>query len=109
MLWASSIIALTNLGRWSGTSVALPLNSATATFEGWLPLSVKVERLENGMVIADEKRLPQDKTTLYRRLIQKAFNDLLTAISNPEHKVASDLYSARDALAVALRAKELYV
>lgn len=78
-----------------------------ATFEGWLPLCVKVERLKNGAVVVTEKRMPYDKTTLYRRLIQRAFEDLLTAIRNPKHQIASDLHSAREALAVALKAKEL--
>jgi len=78
-----------------------------ATFEGWLPLSVKVERMRNGTVVAEEHRLPYDKTNLYRWLIQSAFRDLLKAIRDPSHKVASDLISARNALAVALKAKKL--
>mgnify|MGYP000482065661 CR=1 FL=1 len=78
-----------------------------ATFEGWLPLRVKIERMRNGMVVAEERRVPCDKTNLYRWLIQHAFRDLLKAIHNPNHKVASNLISAREALAVALKAKKL--
>ena len=78
-----------------------------AAFEGWLPLSVKVERLQGRTVIVEEKHLPYDKTSLYRWLIQQAFSDLLTAIRNPNHQVKSDLKSARNALAAALRAREL--
>ncbi|MFA0756775.1 MAG: hypothetical protein YPKNTGVA_002304 [Candidatus Fervidibacter sp.] len=78
-----------------------------ATFEGWLPLSIKIERMRNETIIAEEHRVPYDKTNLYRWLIQRAFRDLLKAIRDPSHKVASDLISARDALAVALKAKKL--
>lgn len=78
-----------------------------ATFEGWLPLSIRVERMRNKTIIAEEHRVPYDKTNLYRWLIQSAFRDLLKAIRDPSHKVASDLISARNALAVALKAKKL--
>lgn len=78
-----------------------------ATFEGWLPLSLRVERIQNGTVSIEERRVPCEKVNLYRRLIQQAFCDLLKAIRNPEHKIAADLRSARDALEVALKAKKL--
>lgn len=77
-----------------------------ATFEGWLPLSVQLASLRDGTVIVEEQRLPTDKEHLYRRLIQAAFSDLLAAIQNPQHQIAANLLSAREALRVAWEAKK---
>ncbi len=77
-----------------------------ATFEGWLPLSVRLELLRDGTVVVEEQRLPIDKERLYRRLIQAAFSDLLAAIRNPQHQIAANLRSAREALRVAWEAKK---
>lgn len=68
---------------------------------------MRVEGIQGTTVVAEERGIPWDKTQLYRWLIQQAFCDLLTAIRNPEHKVSSDLYSAREALSVALKAQEM--
>lgn len=78
-----------------------------ATFEGWLPLKIRVEQVKGTAIVAGERGVPWDKTELYRRLIQQAFCDLLKAIQNPNHQVSSDPHSARDALLVALQAKEM--
>lgn len=77
-----------------------------ATFKGWLPLKVRVEQNQGTEVVVEERIAPYSKTELYRWLIQQAFYDLLKAIQNPSHQVSSDLHSARDALSVALHAKE---
>ncbi|MFN3420566.1 MAG: Gfo/Idh/MocA family protein [Armatimonadota bacterium] len=78
-----------------------------ATFEGWLPLKIRIEQNQSTEVVAEERVMPYSKTELYRWLIQQAFCDLLKAIRNPNHQVSSDLHSARDALSVALHAKEV--
>jgi len=78
-----------------------------ASFDGWLPLRIRVESSRGTDVVAEEKSLPWDKTKLYRWLIQQAFRDLLSAIRDPSHQISSDLRSARSALSVALRAREL--
>ncbi len=76
-----------------------------ATFEGWLPLSLRLEFMRDGLVTVEEQCVPMGKERLYRQLIQAAFCDLLTAIRNPQHQIAADLPSAREALWIALEAK----
>lgn len=78
-----------------------------ATFEGWLPLGLRVETEREGTIVVDEQRLPMDKEQLYRCLIQAAFRDLLAAIQDEHRQTAADLRSARLALEVALKAKTL--
>lgn len=78
-----------------------------ALFEGWLPLAVRIETVRDGTVRVEERRMPMSKGRLYQQLIQSAFNDLLTAIRHPQHHVAADLHSARDAVRVALQATAL--
>lgn len=78
-----------------------------AFFEGWLPLKIRVEQSRGTAVVAEERGIPWDKTKLYRWLIQQVFNDLLTAIRCSNHQILSDLQSAREALSVALQAKEM--
>ncbi len=84
----------------------IALEHGFATFEGWLPLSLRLELLRDGTIVVEERQLPMDKGRLYRRLVQAAFSDLLAAIQDPQHQIAADLASAREALRVAWEAKK---
>ncbi len=84
----------------------IALEHGFATFEGWLPLSLRLELLRDGTIVVEERQLPMDKGRLYRRLVQAAFSDLLAAIQDPQHQIAADLASAREALRVAWKAKK---
>lgn len=77
-----------------------------ATFEGWIPLSLRLEFVRDGTIAVEERRMPVGKERLYRQLIQAAFRDLIAAIHNPQHQIAADLTSAREALWVAWKARE---
>jgi len=77
------------------------------TFEGWLPLSFKLEKIEEGQVITKEYKLKREKNEVFSELVQKAFQDLLKAIENPQHEVSTSLYIARKALEISLKAKSL--
>ncbi len=58
-----------------------------ATFEGWLPLKIRVEQVKGTAIVAEERGVPWDKTEIYRRLIQQAL--LRFAESHPKSEPPS--------------------